>query len=68
MAGLALVGDLTEHLAGNDPVEIEHRLESVKLIPRDRVRGAGPRHHGYLTVEAVARPEVTAPLRRRVLP
>ena len=66
MAGLALVGDLTEHLAGNDPVEIEHRLESVKLIPRDRVRGAGPRHHGYLTVEAVARPEVTAPLRRRV--
>ena len=66
MAGLALAGDLNELLAGTDPVEIEHRLESVKLIPRDGVPGAGPRHHGYLTVEAVARPEVTAPYRRRI--
>ena len=66
MAGLALAGDLNELLAGTDPVEIDHRLESVKLIPQDGVPGAGPRHHGYLTVEAVARPEVTAPFRRRV--
>ena len=66
MAGLALVGDLNKLLAGTDPVEIDHRLESVKLIPQDGVAGAGPRHHGYLTVEAVARPEVTAPFRRRV--
>ena len=66
MAGLALFGDLTEHLAGNNPVVMEHRLESVKLIPRDRVRGGSSHHHGYLTVEAVARPEVTAPLRHRV--
>ena len=66
MAGLALAGDLNELLAGTDPVEIEHRLESVKLIPQRGVPGAGPRHHGYLTVEAVARPEVTAPFRRRV--
>ena len=66
MAGLALAGDLNELLAGAAPVEIEHRLESVKLIPRASVPGGGPRHHGILTVEAVARPEVTAPLRRRV--
>ena len=66
MAGLALTGDLSELLAGTDPVEIDHRLESVKLIPLAAVRRAGPRHHGYLTVEAVARPEVTAPRRRRV--
>ena len=66
MAGLALAGDLNELLVGANPVEIEHRLESVKLIPRDRMPGQGPRHHGHLTVEAVARPEVTAPLRRRV--
>ena len=66
MAGLALAGDLNELLASTGPVEIEHRLESVKLVPRAAVPGAGPRHHGYLTVEAVARPEVTAPLRRRV--
>ena len=62
MAGLALAGDLSELLAATGPVEIDHRLESVKLIPLAAVRSAGPRHHGYLTVEAVARPEVTAPL------
>ena len=66
MAGLALVGDLNEVLTGTGPVEIEHRLESVKLIPQAAMSGAGPRHHGYLTVEAVARPEITAPRRRRV--
>ena len=66
MAGLALVGDLSELLAGADPVEIPHRLESVKLIAHGAVPGAGSRHHGYRTVEAVARPEITAPLRRRV--
>ena len=66
MAGLALAGDLNQLLASTGPVEIEHRLESVKLIPRTAMPGAGPRHHGYLTMEAVARPEVTAPRRRRL--
>jgi hypothetical protein len=66
MAGLALTGDLTELLAGSDPVEINHRLESVKLLPYPGATGKDPRYHGYLTKEAVARPEITAPLRRRV--
>ena len=66
MAGLALTGNLTEHLAGNEPLEIDHRLESVKLLPRDGMTGTDPRHHGYLTVEAVSRPEITAPSRQRV--
>ena len=66
MAGLALAGDLTELLDGNDPVELGHRLESVKLLPSGGATGTDPRHHGYLTVEAAARPEVTAPFRPRV--
>ena len=66
MAGLALMGNLTELLDGNDPVELGHRLESVKLLPSDGATGTDPRHHGYLTKEAVARPEVTAPSRLRV--
>ena len=66
MAGLALAGDLTELLTGDDPVEFGHRLESVKLLESDGVTGADPRHHGYLTVEAVARPEITAPARPRI--
>lgn len=66
MAGLALAGDLTSALSGTQPVEIGHRLESVKLLPRDGANGNDAKHHGYLTVEAVARPEITAPHRHRV--
>ena len=66
MAGLALTGDLTELLTGSDPVELNHRLESAKLLPHDGANEEDSRHHGYLTKEAVARPEITAPLRHRV--
>ncbi len=66
MAGLALAGNLTRLLAGMGPVDFGHRLESVKLLPHDGATGTDPAHHGYLTVEAVARPEITAPRHRRV--
>ncbi len=65
MAGLAIFGDLTDLLSGRDNVNIEHRLESVKLL-RTSTNGGNPRHHGYLTEQAVARPEVTALHRSRV--
>ncbi len=65
MAGLALAGNLTEALASQDPLEVAHRLESVKLLPEDGAN-SDTRHHGYLTTEAVAQPEVTAPQRQRV--
>ena len=66
MAGVALAGNLTEILESSGPVEIDHRLESVKLLPKGGATGTDPRHHAYLTVEAVSRPEVTAPSRLRV--
>jgi hypothetical protein len=66
MAGLALAGDLTEAIASGKPVEIGHRLESVKLLDQDASTSVDPQHHGYLTAEAVARPEITAPQRQRV--
>ena len=65
MAGLAFAGNLTDLLSGKDPLEIDHRLESVKLLPRGGATGNDPRHHGYLTKEAIARSEITAPLRQR---
>lgn len=64
MAGLALYGDLTETLASNMPLIVEHRLESVKLLPHDQANQGEP--YGELTIEAAARPQVTAPNRRRV--
>ncbi len=66
MAGLALLGNISDALADNSLLTIKHRLESVKVIPEDGANGGDARHHGLLTIEAVARPEITAPLRKRV--
>lgn len=66
MAGLALVGNLSEALASQELIAVLHRLESVKLVPHDGANGGDAKHHGYLTIEAVARPEIDAPARRRV--
>lgn len=64
MAGLALFGDLTESLTTTLPVFVRHRLESVKLLSQN---GANQGElYGNLTIEAVGRPEVTAPHRQRV--
>ncbi|MBF0311322.1 MAG: S8 family peptidase [Magnetococcales bacterium] len=64
MAGLAVYGDLTEVLASRAPVFIDHRLESVKLLRRDGDNDGAS--YGWLTEEAVARPEIQAPYRPRV--
>ncbi len=66
MAGLALVGDLMPELVSNSLIYIGHRLESVKLLRGQGDNAGDSRHHGYLTTEAIARPEITAPNRRRV--
>lgn len=66
MAGLTIAGDLTDLLDGNGNIEIEHRLESVKLLRDDGASGTDSRHHGYLTVEAVSRPEIDHPTRPRL--
>jgi len=66
MGGLALLGDLTPVLASNAPVDIQHRLESVKLLDKNNSNSGDPDQHGYLTIEAVTRPEITAPERQRV--
>lgn len=66
LAGLAAFGDLTEVLASSAPVKIGHRIESVKLTPHEGANEGDDKHHAYLFVEGVARPEVAAPNRPRV--
>lgn len=66
MAGLAMFGNLVEALVTESPIEVSHRLESVKLLTGPGANQGDSRHHGYLTTEATARPEVTAPQRTRV--
>lgn len=65
MAGLALYGDITNLLISSDSIALSHKLESVKILPRE---GENPSHlYGYITAESIARAEVTAPNRQRVI-
>lgn len=65
MAGLALYGDLTALLLSNEPVVIKHRLESVKILPPV---GVNPPHlYGDITAEAIARAEISASDRQRIV-
>ncbi len=67
MAGLALYGDhLDEFLATNRPVELRHRLESVRMMPGRHEPATDPINYGTATVAAVSVPEISAPARRRV--
>ena len=64
MAGLSLFGDLTPLLLSTKPIELRHRLESVKILPRT---GANhPDLYGSITAEAVGRIETVSPARLRV--
>lgn len=64
MAGLAGYGDLAAVLASGGPVQFQHRLESVKILPPT---GSNPPElYGAVTAQAAARPEIQAPTRKRI--
>ncbi|SBW83730.1 hypothetical protein PVE_R1G5851 [Pseudomonas veronii 1YdBTEX2] len=66
MAALAAFGDLTDCLASSDEIRIEHRLESVKLLP-DRGDNEGDANlHASFFAEAVSRPEISHSHRSRI--
>jgi subtilase family protein len=64
MAGIALYGDLSDSMDTLSPVKLTHHLESVKLLRNNG--GNNDKHHGLITIEAVSRPEISAPDRKRV--
>jgi hypothetical protein len=66
MAGLATYGDLSDAIASNAPFDIEHRLESVRLVSAGGANVGSPLLHASLFSEAVARPEISFPNRKRV--
>ena len=63
MAGLVLYGDLASSLASAQPVELTHRIESVKILPDQG--GNDPRLYGAITRDAVSQAEISAPNRQR---
>lgn len=66
LAGIALYGDLMHSLLTTHPIELSHLLESVKLTHKDGGNVGNNEFHASLFMEAVGRPEVAAPHRKRV--
>lgn len=64
MAGLALYGNLDGLLTTNKPVQLVHRLESVRMSPGPGEQQTDPLDYGTATANAVALPEIAAARRR----
>lgn len=64
MAGIALYGDLREPLTSNLTSVLNHRLESVKILPDIGINQ--PHLYGWTATEAIRLVEEAAPERRRV--
>ncbi len=65
MAGTVTYGDLLDVIAREEPLLVEHAVESVKILPP---RGDNPKElWGAFTTQAVSRAEIHAPQRRRVI-
>jgi len=67
LGGLALFGDLTDPLTSAETVVLDHRLESVKILPDPGTPENPPETYGAVTADGVATAEVNRPTRRRVL-
>lgn len=61
MAGLALYGCLTELLNSSNTISLQHRLESVKILPDHGQHD--PELYGDVTAQSVSRIEIVAPER-----
>ena len=62
LAGVAIFGPrLKEMLLDSDPIELRHRLESVKVLPD--VGENNPPDYGPITVGSMAKAEQTSPQR-----
>ncbi|MHC2483461.1 S8 family peptidase [Rhizobium leguminosarum] len=66
MAGLALHGDLTAALSDRSERRLNHRLESVKLLPPQNMDPNDPHSYGVITQTAVSLAEIAAPERSRI--
>lgn len=65
MAGIALYHDLKERLIDDKPLDISHKIESVKILPP---RGENPPElYGAITEQAVALAEIANPTAERAV-
>jgi hypothetical protein len=66
MAGTVLYGDLLDALSSGAPVDILHRLESVKILPLSPNENSR-KLWGYYTSQGISKVRIQAPGRRRIL-
>lgn len=66
MAGIVAYGDVTKALLSDGDIDLLHRLESVKILPKPPEQNA-PNLWGYITSQAVNRAEIQAPGRNRCI-
>lgn len=59
MAGLAVYGDLQKQLDHSGPIEINHKLESAKILPPQGDND--PKEWGSITQQAISRVEIKNP-------
>jgi Subtilase family len=64
MAGVALYGDLEAALIHGDPIQLRHRLETVKILPPAGQND--PELYGAITEAGIGKAEARASRRRRV--
>ena len=65
MSGIAIYGDLQKVLQNNTEIEINHRLESGKILPPTGAND--PKLYGYITKQVISKAEVQAPDRKRII-
>ena len=66
MGGIALHGDLIHPLASSATIPLNHRLESVKILPPPRMPRTEERFYGPVTKSAISIAEIGRPNRKRV--
>ena len=66
MAGIVAYGDLTQALLSDGKIDLLHRLESIKILPKPPEQNA-PNLWGYITSQAVSLAEIQAPGRNRCI-
>jgi len=66
MAGIATYGDLRAALVSREPIELRHRLESVKILPPPPDSNR-KELYGAITAEGVSYAEITAPIRALIV-
>lgn len=64
MAGIAAYGDLEDCLASPNNIQVNHLLESIKILPPNDQNP--PELWGYITKQGINRAEITAPNRKRI--